>query len=1509
MKRRLNALARWRLGPDLLAAGILLLLALLWFAPVLFPPLSGATLLPYDNLYTFEPWASMRPGLVPHNDLLSDLVLENAVWKQHIRQTLADGQLPLWNPQIFTGIPFLAAGQASTFYPLSILFYLLPLEVAYGWFTALQIALAGINLYIFGRVLGLQRLAAFFSGLVFMFSGFLIVSVVFTMFLAAAVWLPLLLAIVELIIRKQEEKGIASFHPIPYIAAGIGVLALIVLAGHPELIYYTALVTGMYTVVRLAVAWQGIRAQRAPARQETGDTRHEAGDTSLGGPVAMSAGNEAVRSTQHAARHSGQTTFRILKLGGWLLVMALLGVATGAIQLLPLFELVPLNFREGSASFQQILGWAWPSRHILTFFIPDIFGNPSHHAWYDLWQRQWVPATVNALGGSINTIFWGIKNYVEGGNYLGIATWLLAAIGLADYGLRVTGYGLRGAAAPREQVVRPVHLLFFVGLAILSLLFAFGTPLYGLLFYGLPGWSQLHSPFRWVFPFTLSMALLAGIGIQTLEYRIKGDGGRTLGVISGILAILTLLAGLGALAAVGISVFVPGPFIAFGEQVLAGSDLARMGFADGRMFWGYQAGNLVKFGSFALAAGLLVGSLAGWPRRRLKPAADTQSALKRTNVASPNPFQRVLHLSNRFQSVVVAIIVITALDLYAIHGRFNPASDPALSPLNPANIPPVVKFINEREGIDSCQLSMVNCQFETPWRFTTFNRPGRKTLNANVGMYYGWHDLRGYDSIIPRQYVELMNQIAPQAGELLYNRIAPIYAHFGPEMFAPLDNPLLDLLNVKYIFTEYVIPNPSWQPIYHDGVIRVYENQEVMPRAFIVPEARVAALKEQPLLESDLRNLVFIEETPGAENALVPASPQLKEAQISRYTANDVFVDVNLSDRGWLVLTDAYFPGWKAFIRPFGGEESDERELPIYRADSAFRTVYLPAAGQWTVRFVYSPMSFKLGLYITFLALMTTLLLGGYWLWGRYYHPERNEGEVRTVAKNSLVPMLLSLSNKAIDFAFAMLYVRILGPVGTGQYAFVVAVYGLFEIVSRYGLGTLLTRDVSADKNQSSRYLTNVVALRTLLWLISLPILGLVIWLYRSFDQVGLGWANLALTPIGDQEVRALLIFAASMLFANWADALSSTFMAFEKMEYPAGLANAVALLKVTFGALVLLLGWGYVGLAAVSLAMNILQTLWLYGLLRRTLFVPEWKWDWGLQKWMFNHSGPLMINHLLATIFWRIDLWILRPLAGPASIGLYSVGLKYLDGLNIIPSVFTMAVFPLMSRYARRDSDGGSDNLLRTYVLSLRLLVIICLPIAMITTLVARDLVALIGGGEYLDVAETFRFFGREVTVHWGGSALALRVIIWSIPIGFVNSITQYVLIAVNQQRYLTKAFIIGVVFNVVGNLLVIPGFGYVGAAVVTILSEFSLLFPFYASVKRHVGVVPWLSIFGGPLVAVGVMGATAYALIWLGFNPWGAAAVGLLGYGLGLLVTGVFNHRDMAVVRQAVGMGRLRA
>src|SRR5262245_9146619 len=66
-----------RRAPDLWVLGLFVLLPVLWLNQVLAPGVTGKTILPFDNLYTFEPWRSMRPDIVPYNPLVSDMVLES----------------------------------------------------------------------------------------------------------------------------------------------------------------------------------------------------------------------------------------------------------------------------------------------------------------------------------------------------------------------------------------------------------------------------------------------------------------------------------------------------------------------------------------------------------------------------------------------------------------------------------------------------------------------------------------------------------------------------------------------------------------------------------------------------------------------------------------------------------------------------------------------------------------------------------------------------------------------------------------------------------------------------------------------------------------------------------------------------------------------------------------------------------------------------------------------------------------------------------------------------------------------------------------------------------------------------------------------------------------------------------------------------------------------------------------------------------------------------------------
>jgi hypothetical protein len=867
---------------DLGALFVLLILPLILFWSV---TLGSKTLLPADNLYQWEPYRSFATqqgvSLPPQNALLSDLVLENLAWKQFVVQSLRAGELPLWSPYLFAGAPFLAAGQHSALYPPSVLFYALPLPRAYGLFTLLQLWWAGVFMYLFVRVLRQGRFPALIAGITYQLSAFFLVSAVHIMIIAAAAWLPLLLAVIETMVRKQEERECDPFVPVVYVALGAVALGMHVLAGHPEILLYTLVVMVYYSLIRLVMLW----------------------------------------------RHVG-AWWPALRLAAWLALMVGLGLGLGLIQLIPMFELVNASHREGLVTYADVVSWAYPPSQFATFLVPDYFGNPTHHGYWDLVSRQWVPA---------NPIFWGTKNYVEAGSYVGILPLVLTAVAVLA-AIFKPGGGWR----PAERR----YIWLFAALAYASLLFVFGTPLYLVLYYGLPGIKQLHSPFRWVFPYTLSVAVLAGFGARRLvdlrndfEVDSKTDeqfshqayrrwvclltwGVLGIGLVLGVLLIVVLIA--------------PGSFIPMGDRFLAAVEEAREVFTSGQMFLSYQWPNFLALSLMLIASGVVL-RIARCPACLSLP----RSLISRfPNLRLPI-----------WQSLTVTVV---AVDLLLFGWGFNPAADPAWLEFTP----PAIEFLKER------------AEKGEPWRLTTFQVKGsNQTLNANIPWLHDLEDVRGYDSIVPRQYVEYMRVLEGQ-GELFYNRIAPIYGLMN------LSSPLLDLLNVRYVVTEGGIPNLDYELVY-DGEVRIYENTDALPRAFALPRAKVVSEATLPtyLHTFDPRQVVLLEKRPGlAEGTrFVSGDWPLQPAAVVTHTANVVLVDVNMPGPGWLVLTDSYFPGWKAYRSdPVG--RLNETELEIVRADGNFRAVWLEA-GTHRIRFQYAPASFKLGLYGSLTAIVVLFLL------------------------------------------------------------------------------------------------------------------------------------------------------------------------------------------------------------------------------------------------------------------------------------------------------------------------------------------------------------------------------------------------------------------------------------------------------------------------------------------------------------------------------------------------------
>ena len=225
----------------------------------------------------------------------------------------------------------------------------------------------------------------------------------------------------------------------------------------------------------------------------------------------------------------------------------------------------------------------------------------------------------------------------------------------------------------------------------------------------------------------------------------------------------------------------------------------------------------------------------------------------------------------------------------------------------------------------------------------------------------------------------------------------------------------------------------------------------------------------------------------------------------------------------------------------------------------------------------------------------------------------------------------------------------------------------------------------------------------------------------------------------------------------------------------------------------------------------------------------------------MVGESLPLMLNHLLATVFFQVDILILQALKGAETVAQYSTGYKWLLAINIVPSFFTQALFPVMSRQAQDDITALS----RTFRFGIKLLFAATLPLAVGFTVLAEPLTLILGGARYIP-----------------DGAIALQLMIWSIPIGWMNSLTQYALVSLGLQRMVTRAFAAAVVFNVAANIVFIPQYGFQAAAVATIVSEVVLFVPFMYLIRGKLENARVLSLLWRPLAALAGMLLALFAL-----------------------------------------------
>jgi len=702
---------------------------------------------------------------------------------QFAREELLAGRIPLWNPYSYAGTPFLANPHTALFYPATLLYLVMPVIHAHKWLIAIHCGMAGGFMYLFLRRARLGRVSAMVGCLPWMFGGYFMAHAVMghLTLLFNMAWLPLALFLYDHFLEARRLGWL--------FATGF-VLGVQLLAGEPQVCYYSSLLLAIYGLV-----WTAAGSGPREGRWNLGSYGRWLGELAL---------------------------------------IALVCVCTAAIQFAPSAEFA-LHSDRSASSYDFVTFMSFPFSSFIGLVLP--------------WQVDMAGLTL----GSPDTGPYVDLNW-EYAVYVGVLTLILAGVSLAV----------------RR---RPVLLAAKIALAAAVLLMlGRHTPLYPLLYKGLPGLRFFRMPAQAIVIFTWALAVMSAFGF---EHLFQPDAGRWQARPWRLIA-------LAGLAAAGALLVVLVMIVGVTDELWVGPMRSLEAQATGRLSERFY---LAPLGALGVAALLLV-LMGRLPRRA---AAGATLALLAIDLLVARPhFDLRTYLPSAEQELQY---------LLRLRGTGIAQTQPFRVDLAPAAMNAGVPL-------------------------------GARVENVNA--YWGTSLRRFY------RYVHWMRRHEPD----------PSARHqLNDSLYASENSFPLRVLNVRWASRL----DPERQ------AITTVENPHPGPRAWVVDRAEVLT-DEQAILERmrdpqfNPATTVILEASPRI--MMTPGDSPIGACRVRKHENGDVDVDTQTARDGYLVLSEVFYPGWRATI--------DGRETPVERADYLITAMPLPA-GTHHVTYRYDPSSFKLG--------------------------------------------------------------------------------------------------------------------------------------------------------------------------------------------------------------------------------------------------------------------------------------------------------------------------------------------------------------------------------------------------------------------------------------------------------------------------------------------------------------------------------------------------------------------
>ncbi|MBR0471553.1 MAG: flippase [Methanosphaera sp.] len=466
---------------------------------------------------------------------------------------------------------------------------------------------------------------------------------------------------------------------------------------------------------------------------------------------------------------------------------------------------------------------------------------------------------------------------------------------------------------------------------------------------------------------------------------------------------------------------------------------------------------------------------------------------------------------------------------------------------------------------------------------------------------------------------------------------------------------------------------------------------------------------------------------------------------------------------------------------------------------------------------------------------------------------------VRTLVKNTSVLFLSQLVSYILAFFYTLYSARYLGTTNFGIISFATAISGLFAIFTDLGLSTLTIREVAKDKSKTGKYLGNHGTIKLILSLITMSTLIIFVNV-GTFDVV---------------TKNVVYLIGSSVIINAFGGVFTSLFRAYEQMEYQS--ISEILNASVLFVGILICVftKQSVIAVSLVYVIASLAVLLYNFVICTRNYGLIHFQTDLKFWKYLILTAYPLAITSIFALISFKMNTILLNMLTTSAVVGEYTAAFNLMQALIFIPTVFSTAVMPIFSKLYV----DSREMLAYSYKKSLKYLTIISMPIAMGTTVLSDKIILFIYGSAYVNTIPI------------------LELIIWALPAIFLSYILGTSIASINKQHETVKATFICLLFSTFGNYILIQLFNGIGAAMITVLNEVSMVI-FYMYIMHKYGYsVPLREILIKPFIASLLMGVVIY---FINLELFISVVIGMIVYFMCILIIRTFDKDDMDIIKE---------